>query len=220
MCVRLCVRVSASVWVCLYCCRTLLADIVNGSTEFSEATVRRVFGQSYGAADSIVALDSGMLQGALEAVGMLGAPTDHIGTHVVWLHTVAHSDNWEAFVHNVFVRLWSLMIVARDRDHDVEALIIVCCKSGVHRSLAAAYLTALAIRLNPDFAGGVELMAVPMVTVGSPDDYCRCHLPDGSRPCEICRQTGWDNSSITEVVSLTVEQAALTARAVIFPGEP
>ena len=46
-----------------------MADIADGKIEFDEAIVRNVFGEKYGSADSIIALDARCLVSGLEAVG-------------------------------------------------------------------------------------------------------------------------------------------------------
>ena len=195
-----------------------MADMAVGKKEFDEAIVRNVFGESYGSADSIIVMDARCLVSGMEAVGLPPISTMHIGTRYGWLSSVLSSANWPAFVHNVFVRLWALVHEARRRDCTLEALIVMCCKSGVHRSLAAGYMTALAIQMNTDFEGVVKLMPVPIATVGSPEDYCQCDFNGtGVRPCEVCRVPYWQGSGVRDQVLPVAREEAARARRIAFP---
>ena len=198
-----------------------MQDIVDMKTDFDEDVVRNSFGELFGSADSIVVMDARCLMGAIDTIGTSAVCTEHLGTHPGWLTSVTSSANWGAFVHNVFVRLWSLVAEARRRRCSLEVLIIVCCKSGVHRSLATGYLMALAISLNEDFAGVVRMMPVPMATVGSPDDFCQCvHEHDGRRPCELCRIPHWEGSDVRARVLEVVQAEAGRAKRVVYPDIP
>ena len=190
--------------------------MVAGNSPFDEDIVRLVFGESYGSADSIIVMDARCLVSSMEAVGLPAISTFHLGTHPGWYASVLSSANWSAFVHNVFVRLWAVVQEARRRGCTLEALIIVCCKSGVHRSKAAGFLTALAIQLNTDFDRVVELMAVPMTTVGSSEDYVECEH-NGDRPCEVCRVQNWKSEGVRRQVWPVVQAEAPKAKRIAFP---
>ena len=190
--------------------------MVAGKREFDEDIVRHVFGESYGSADSIIVMDARCLVSGMEAVGLPAMSTMHLGTHPGWLMSILSSPNWPAWVHNVFVRLWALVQEARRRGRSLEALIIVCCKSGVHRSVAAGYMTALAIELNTDFDGAVQMMAVGMDSVGSPEDFCQCES-NGIRPCEVCRVPYWLTPGARDQVWPVVQEEAPKARRIAFP---
>ena len=201
--------------------RRWLEDIVAAKVPFDDDIVRSVFGESFGSADSIIVMDARCLLSGLEAVGRPAVSTMHLGTHPGWLASVTSSTNWSAFVHNVFVRLWAVIAEANKRDCTLEVLIIVCCKSGVHRSLATGYLMALAIQLNEYFAGVLKMMPVPMATVGSPDDFCQCELADqGGRPCEVCRIAHWEGDAVRRMVLPVVQAEATRAKRVVFPDMP
>lgn len=139
-------------------------------------------------------------------VGLDALDTTHLGTHRSWVQAVAYSPNFADWMYNMWCRIWKAYISLQGTAGDQELLIITCCLSGVHRSIAAAYVSALALTSVPNIEDMVYVASGGLLTVGQPHDHTSCTGRDSRRPCELCRGTPWLETQIRAEVSRVARQ--------------
>ena len=113
-------------------------------------------------------------------------------------------------------KLWNLWYKSNEVGVQREVLLIMCDATGVHRSLSASYLTAMALEAFPEEYERIAVMPVRAATAGAPDDHCHCIGSDGNRPCDLCRMDHFRSPSIRNPVS---EVACVQGRQAVAEAE-
>ena len=161
--------------------------MANPTMKFCSEVVLSVFQNEYGPCHYVAALDCRFLCSPLELECGQYLDSRHLGTHFSWLTAVYTSTRFSQFIYDVFYKLWDLMYKSSEGGVQREVLLIMCDATGVHRSLAASYLTAIALEAFPGEYELITVMPVRVSTTGAPDDHCHCVGSDGTRPCDLCR---------------------------------
>ena len=79
-----------------------------------------------------------------------------------------------------------------------EVVVLLACKSGVHRSLAGAYLCCRAVQAWPE---EFHIGQTPIVMQVAPSECAGCWGLDGLQPCEACRLDPSTRSGVNAQVS-------------------
>ena len=179
---------------------------------FQEEVVLQAFGDHVGLAHFAVALDTRYLMTMEEARGEAALDTDHMGTHPSFIDSALHSRGFVVFIYNLFMRMWRIFYCKRSWAVQSEVVVVMTCKSGVHRAVAGAYLAALALEAYP-----AEFQVMEEIGgLNSPQAGIRCWAGDRvSQPCEQCRSFYWRQQAIARYVSQVACAEGSAAKALV-----
>ena len=132
----------------------------------------------------------------------------HAGTHHSWIEAVLHSPNLPRFLLSAFLRLHVLLRRMAESTGDKDVLFIVACKSGVHRSVAAAHLLATALRIIGNFNEHICLYPAAVQCLSAAiDEFIHCvDSTHHGRLCEVCRDKPWEDKWVVNPLKSMVPQ--------------